>query len=218
MEMVDVPLTKVCADCGQHYLPASYRDISACPGCEVACSYCGEVVRRSEAGTIGKDEITLYCEDCRVRLHDCEHCGGLTRDDEGQEYNGQWYCEDCAGDMLSTCDDCEDVVLADEVHVIGEDVVCDTCLRRHYDRCNDCGEWFRSDEDCGGPGRYLCRTCYEAGNYFVCEGCGCVVHGDHWGGEGYCEACYSAEDEDDEDALVHGHEYKPRPCYFAGDE
>ena len=86
---------------------------------------------------------------------------------------------------------------AGEVYEATDGTVCEECYENHGFDCRDCGDINHNDESIGVgfTHRQVCQSCYES-EYFYCDGCDTAWSNDVYGGDGYCDDCYS--DHDDE--------------------
>ena len=113
----------------------------------------------------------------------CRDCGCLCDANDMHEYVGGGYiCSDCISGYV-ICEDCGQAVEAQySVDIVnGYDgivkIVCKPCAKDGYTKCDDCGEYFMPDSDMLATydGNLICRSCYECGEYFVCNDCGDIV-------------------------------------------
>lgn len=134
------------------------------------CDHCGQIVRRDQCETVGRDTVCNECLENSGDFVQCEDCGSWVRDYDVRTVNiGRAdegvVCEDCL-DNYYWCDSCETYVSAD--HVWGNDgntVICDDCSDNYY-ICSNCGDIIHEDytywsEGEWGEGDPLCRDCAE---------------------------------------------------------
>lgn len=161
---------------------------------KIICADCGREITANEAIKYGGAH---YCTEC---VAVCAECGEVAyKRDMREDSRGDWYCEECADDLLRECEECGKVFRYDR----GTEVMvsdwgryewyCDECV----DEMRDAGEIF----ECGDCGNYYLSSvgiAQEDGNIFACPNCECNYR--------WCECCdryvhytqYNAE----EDACV----------------
>lgn len=96
----------------------------------------------------------------------CIICGCEIEEGEETEHDGDIYCESCFNDEFACCDSCGDIERRDDLTYIDN-----------------------TEE-------YLCSSCFERQDCFVCEGCGERLTGDCYGAEGYCQNCWDDRERD----------------------
>jgi hypothetical protein len=131
----------------------------------------------------------------------CANCGAFVDKEDMREYEGKWYCDDCA----TTCDDCGEVHLRDEMTYIDgySRLVCESCLDDNYIYCDDCERYEHIDHSyyIDSEDRYVCENCYSD-NYATCNGCGYATYIDNlrWSDYDeayYCQDCYESNCDDE---------------------
>lgn len=168
----------------------------------IRCDKCGKVISKYE-GSVFDETNEHWCRECAnefLEEHDdyirCYQCSTIVPKDEAtKDYAGDWFCEECTENFLTTCEECGDVVWADDCHWIEseEREVCNACFDRYYETCTHCGKTFRRSDMNEVNGEYYCDNCYD--ELFVeCHECGETIsvesarvddYGDY-----YCEDCY----------------------------
>lgn len=134
----------------------------------------------------------------------CEGCGEPL--DAG---NALTLCPDCTG----TCEDCGEQTAADDLraaytaraHRGAERLVCESCAHEHYFECRVCDGLCHNEDAVDiehmGP---ICRPCFLAGDYSVCEDCGYTyryrdtIYREHRDAS-YCEDCDPGDEEDEDE-------------------
>lgn len=144
----------------------------------------------------------------------CFNCGQVIPEEEAVfcNENEEYYCEDCANDLLTTCDDCGDVVFVNHTGFYPnlDAVICDDCRYDHYFVCDDCGELVNNEDAyyIESSDIYICESCYDD-HYVTCANCGAIIHYDDayyddW--DYYCENCCP-------DEAIYDYGYKPTPIF-----
>lgn len=161
---------------------------------------------------------------------ECSNCGELIDADNVEEYEGNYYCNECFDDLFVECADCGEVVSRDECSRVNDNSICESCIDDNYTWCDHCNEYHNNDDmitcdwcdDSTCPelihndnnGTEICEYCYENHSY-TCESCGELVHCDNsyyseHDGCNYCEHCYNQLDND----LIYDYSYKPDPIFY----
>lgn len=168
----------------------------------IRCDKCGKVINLYEAALFN-DKEEHWCRDCANKFleeHDdyikCYQCRAIVPKDEAtKDYAGDWFCEECTENFLTTCEECGDVVWVDDCHWIEseEREVCNTCFDRYYETCTHCGKTFRRSDMEEVEGEHYCHDCYY-GLFEECHECGEIIRRDSSyiddDGYVYCESCY----------------------------
>lgn len=159
--------------------------------------------------------------------YECPNCSGEFDADDGYEIAGEAHCPDC----VVHCEECSTAYLdgADEIgaaivgrryryHAVERNrtqVLCDDCAFT----CADCSDrCANSNDHCANASDdRVCESCGE--NYYYCEDCGCILHGDDietYHDSVYCRSCCPSDDYED-DKLIKSYEYKPTPTFLRAD-
>lgn len=154
---------------------------------------------------------------------DCPNCGNHTHNNDAIEHDNENHCCDC----VLHCENCDRTALIDDDEI--QSTYTSTSYRRANRstamlcsecsfECADCNERFSHDIDHreNASGERICESCSE--NYYSCDDCGCVLHGDDTrsteDGETYCESCYADHQEEDDTASIHSYSYKPEAMFY----
>lgn len=129
------------------------------------CEYCDDIFESTEElivnGVILND---ILCDTCNENTCCCNNCE--TRhylDDMLMGPNEEYYCNDCADNLITQCNHCGDVIwISDTITTHQGNYICNNCYGDSYFTCEDCGEVFniddiRSDEN---TDRYFCEDCF----------------------------------------------------------
>ena len=146
-----------------------------------------------------RKEVSMIdrAEDDDVEMVHCSVCGEeIPADDAIVDSDGDYYCDSCADEWVTTCDICNHKVYTDKMTWIEAEgqYVCDDCFDRYYETCHHCGQPHRrSDMTEVAYGEYYCGDCYCELFDECCE-CGASVprdeaHVDEHG-DVYCDDCY----------------------------
>ena len=104
----------------------------------------------------------------------CSHCGCVLVKDADEIFtspNKEPMCEECFETNCFTCEDCGDICWTDD------------------------GEWVYNGF--GVPVKYICNSCQQTGEYYICDHCGHLVLEEDCMTDGYttvCDSCASRYD------------------------
>lgn len=104
----------------------------------------------------------------------CSHCGCVLVkgvDEIFTSPNEEPMCEECFGTNCFICKDCGDICWTDD------------------------GEWVYNGF--GDPVKYICNSCQQTGEYYICDHCGHLVYEEDCMTDGYttvCDSCVSRYD------------------------
>lgn len=104
----------------------------------------------------------------------CSHCGCVLVkgvDEIFTSPNEEPMCEECFETNCFTCKDCGDICWTDD------------------------GEWVYNGS--GDPVKYICNSCQQTGEYYICDHCGHLVYEEDCMTDGYttvCDSCVSRYD------------------------
>lgn len=124
----------------------------------------------------------------------CCICNEKIREGEEIEYNGKYYCEECAEQELSTCEHCGSTGLKDDMFYVDDNYYCESCYNDLFVTCEECGEVISVDDAYYYGGTPYCDECYN--NCFTrCAGCDNDYPNDDMYYDDdtncyYCEECY----------------------------
>lgn len=131
----------------------------------------------------------------------CYQCGEVVpKSTATKDCAGDWFCETCASEHLSTCEECGAVVWADDMYWVEHEgiEVCPRCADRYFETCHECGTLYRrsemiQDNNCS----YYCPDCYND-LFTECDECGAEVRtSDAYytdNGRVLCPECHEAEE------------------------
>lgn len=144
----------------------------------------------------------VYCYNKYVRK--CVNCSDCidTQAETTKYFDGDWYCQDCYDQEITTCDACGNEIRRDYEYYTydrsGYQIfVCQDCVSDYQQQCQNCGETINIYNDqCQRThnGDIICQSCYQ-NSYFYCEGCNDVYClQDQFGGSNdygyYCQECW----------------------------
>lgn len=118
--------------------------------------------------------------------------------------------------QIYACNHCSDLCDAEDVgYYYCGDWICDDCYSAHYCTCESCDSVTHTRDAFITRSRVtICDGCYES-DYFTCDGCDGVFHNDDCVGDGYCESCYTPDDDEDEDNMdIPGYHNTRRPWRY----
>lgn len=104
----------------------------------------------------------------------CSHCGCVLVNGVDEIFtspNKEPMCEECFETNCFTCEDCGDICWTDD------------------------GEWVYNGF--GDPVKYICNSCQQTGEYYICDHCGHLVYEEGCMTDGYttvCDSCASRYD------------------------
>jgi L-rhamnose mutarotase len=158
--------------------------------------------------TTTEEQDVLECADCSTELTSEDYV----------DNNGDPICEDC-DEHYYTCSGCSDVNHSDDTYFVHDDPWCSSCYHDRFSICDDCDETNNSDDmntvqGRSGGDRHVCNSCRR--DYYWCSNCDEYVHEDNYAGNDLCNGCADDVDEDDdeEEQIIKGYSYKPRPIFF----
>jgi len=169
----------------------------------------------------------INAEGTEVGYGDCFACGDELNEDFFTGPDGARYCQSCYDDEFFTCERCDNIVSKDDICEIQEcKYWCSDCVSEHAVPCASCHENVEIGRAVSlADNGYICRNCYENGDYSSCASCGDVHHIDHLhtasDGECYCRSCHDDNDSnnpDDSGSILHCHDFKPCPIFRKSDK
>lgn len=124
----------------------------------------------------------------------CCICNEKIREGGEIEYNGNYYCEECAEEELSTCKHCNEVGLKDDMYYVDGDYYCESCYDNLFVTCEECQEPISRDDAYYYDGTPYCDECYN-NNFTTCASCDNDIPNDDTYYDDdtnsyYCEECY----------------------------
>lgn len=184
-----------CADCGRELTEEDLQDcmrgedthgnyIYVCEDCAdnwVECDDCGCLISPAEQKTCmhGRDtydDEIFVCGDCEQYYDYCAECGRLIyRDDMVySEDDEEYFCQDCADELLFYCDHCETYhsIKHNDKHCVyshgREETWCDSCVDDDAFYCEGCAYWYDRSYYNYYTDRYgncYCSDCWEENGY-----------------------------------------------------
>jgi hypothetical protein len=145
------------------------------------------------------------CDDCEdgEETVTCCNCGNDAGRDARTSNAGDVYCDDCYSDAFYCCDRCCDEITADDARTDFShrryDVLCGGCFDQLFVTCDGCGETESQDSSHNVNGDTYCDSCY-CDRFFYCEGCNEDCSTDDYHSDGYCDACYNENNNNEYDA------------------
>lgn len=159
----------------------------------------------------------------------CVNCGEVITKEDGIIVDGDTLCADCyenlLGEEIEICDICGCTHFSDNDRMIyiqeEEQLICDECAERHCFQCSNCGKWTKEILPMA-DGDYICKECFETGDYYICDDCGNVIDPDTDGiiirsDSVYCKDCAS-EHVDPNEEYIHEYGYSPCIMFNEGNE
>lgn len=124
----------------------------------------------------------------------CCICNEKIREGGEIEYSGNYYCEECAEETLSTCEHCNEVGLKDDMYYVDGDYYCEGCYDNLFVTCEECQEPISRDDAYYYDGTPYCDECFN-NNFTRCAGCDNDIPNDDTYYDDdtdcyYCEDCY----------------------------
>ena len=74
------------------------------------------------------------------------------------ESDGEWYCQDCAADELSTCEDCGDSVKTNDIEEINGSYYCTECAK-NFIECAECENMVLKEDTKEIDSKIYCDEC-----------------------------------------------------------
>jgi hypothetical protein len=119
------------------------------------------------------------------------------------------------------CSKCGDTYTTDKLNKFDGQTLCNECFNEFTVTCTDCNTRIWEEVSHHDDYIYLCRECYDRGDYRRCYDCDCLIRADNsflHNGDTYCEDCYNDiedyDDEYEEDRAIHSYDYKPEPIFY----
>lgn len=167
----------------------------------IRCDKCGKVISKYEC-SVFEETDEHWCRECAnefLKEHDdyvrCYQCSTIVPKDEAtKDSAGDWFCQECADNYLTTCDDCGSVVWADDCYWVDSEEmqICPSCYDARYASCTVCGSIHRVSDMQEYDGDYYCEGCFYD-RFTTCDECGEVIPIDDAhdvDGYNYCDSCY----------------------------
>ena len=171
------------------------------PANMVICDKCGKVTSKYEC-SVFEETDEHWCRECAnefLEEHDdyirCYQCSTIVPKDKATlDSAGDWFCQECADNYLTTCDECGRIVWADDCYWVDSEAiqVCPSCYDARFASCTVCGSIHRVSDMQEYDGEYYCNRHFEE-RFTTCDECGEVIPIDDAhdiDGYNYCDSCY----------------------------
>ena len=124
---------------------------------------------------------------------ECFECGYEIDLKFADEFEGDFYCNDCFNEKFFSCSECGDTnERIDSFCTVKDELICEDCKDESYVYCIHCDSLNHEDDSNNLPsGENVCSDCYDD-NYFTCNSCEEINHNDQSISTGYnliCEDC-----------------------------